>query len=72
MDKYQAFLEKKLSRTFKGMDIFVFTIDNKYDDDNKLIFNKSFWDSRGLEIPVLRKSEEKTSLDFHLYPFLPR
>jgi hypothetical protein len=36
MDKYQAFLEKKLSRTFKGMDIFVFTIDNKYDDDNSV------------------------------------
>ena len=34
MDKYQSFLEKKLSQTFKGMDIFVFTIDNKYDDDN--------------------------------------
>jgi hypothetical protein len=32
MDKYQSFLEKKLSRTFKGMDIFVITIDNKYDD----------------------------------------
>jgi hypothetical protein len=32
MDKYQAFLEKKLNQTFKGMDIFVITIDNKYDD----------------------------------------
>ena len=36
MDKYQAFLEKKLSRTFKGMDIFVLTIDNKYDDDDSV------------------------------------
>ena len=33
MDKYQSFLEKKLSQTFKGMDIFVITVDNKYDDD---------------------------------------
>jgi hypothetical protein len=36
MDKYQSFLEKKLSQTFKGMDIFVFTIDNKYDDDDSI------------------------------------
>lgn len=36
MDKYQSFLEKKLSQTFKGMDIFVFTIDNKYDDDDSV------------------------------------
>jgi hypothetical protein len=34
MDKYQSFLEKKLNRTFKGMDIFVFTIDNKYDEED--------------------------------------
>ena len=36
MDQYQSFLEKKLSKTFKGMDIFVLTIDNKYDDDNSV------------------------------------
>jgi predicted GTPase len=36
MDQYQSFLEKKLSKTFKGMDIFVLTIDNKYDDDDSI------------------------------------
>ena len=36
MDKYQSFLEKKLSQTFKGMDIYVLTIDNKYDDDDSV------------------------------------
>ena len=36
MDQYQSFLEKKLWKTFKGMDIFVFAIDNKYDDDNSV------------------------------------
>ena len=36
MDQYQSFLEKKLSQTFKGMDIYVLTIDNKYDDDDSV------------------------------------
>lgn len=36
MDQYQSFLEKKLGKTFKGMDIFVLTIDNKYDDDDSV------------------------------------
>ena len=36
MDKYQSFLEKKLSQTFKGMDIYVLTIDNKYDDNDSV------------------------------------
>ena len=40
----------------------------EYDGDNKLIFNKLFWHSRDLEMPVLRKSKEKTSFDFYLYP----
>jgi len=35
MDKYESFLEKKLWKTFKGMDIFVFTIDDNDDSVRK-------------------------------------
>lgn len=40
----------------------------KYDENNKLIFNELFWKSRNLEIPILRKSGNKNSFDFHLSP----
>jgi hypothetical protein len=40
----------------------------KYDENNKLVFNELFWKFRNLEIPILRKSEEKTSFDFYLSP----
>ena len=34
MDKYESFLRKKLHNTFKNMDIYVMTVDNRYDDDD--------------------------------------
>lgn len=40
----------------------------KYDDNNKLIFNKTFWEHRNMHIPVLRKSSEKICNDFYLLP----
>jgi hypothetical protein len=34
MDKYESFLQKKLRNTFKGVDIIVMTIDDRYDDND--------------------------------------
>lgn len=40
----------------------------KYNENNKLIFNESFYKSRNLQIPVLRKLGEKKSYEFFMYP----
>jgi hypothetical protein len=36
LEGYEKFINEKLHKTFKGMDIYVLLIDNKYDDGNSI------------------------------------